>query len=83
LNPRLFEAPKKGFGLPIDEWLRGGLRPVLEEYTSSARLRAEGLLDADYIAWVRSEHLSGRRNYGRKLHAVIAWEVWAEKMANK
>lgn len=82
LNPSLFEAPKKGFGLPIDEWLRGGLRTVLEEYTSSARLRAEGLLDAEYIAWVRSEHLSGRRNYGRKLHAVIAWEVWREKLSS-
>ena len=81
LNPQIFEGPKKGFGLPIDEWLRGGLRPVLEEYTSAARLRAGGLLDADYVAKVRAEHLSGRRNYGRKLHALVAWEVWREKVS--
>lgn len=82
LDSRLFEGPKKGFGLPIDEWLRTGLRSVLEEYTSFSRLRAEGLLDADYVASVRAEHLSGRRNYGRKLHAVIAWEVWREKLSS-
>lgn len=81
LDPQIFEGPKKGFGLPIDEWLRGGLRPVLEEYTSAARLRTGGLLDPDYVAKVRAEHLSGRRNYGRKLHALIAWEVWREKVA--
>lgn len=81
LDPRIFEGPKKGFGLPIDEWLRGGLRPVLEEYTSAERLRTGGLLDPDYVAKVRAEHLSGRRNYGRKLHALIAWEVWREKVS--
>jgi len=81
LDPRIFGGPKKGFGCPIDEWLRGGLRPVLEEYTSAARLRSEGLVDVDFVAWVKSEHLSGRRNYGRKLHALIAWEVWREQIA--
>ena len=81
LNPRFFDGPKKGFGLPIDQWLRGGLRPVLEEYTSAERLRAGGLIDPGYITKVRDAHLSGRRNYGRKLHALIAWEVWREKVS--
>lgn len=82
LSPIFFEGPKKGFGLPIDEWLRGSLRPVLEEYTSAERLRSGGLLDPGYVAKVRDAHLSGRRNYGRKLHALIAWEVWREKMSS-
>lgn len=81
LDPRIFTGPKKGFGLPIDDWLRGELRPVLEEYTSAGRLRSGGLVDPSYVAKVRAEHLSGRRNYGRKLHALIAWEVWREAVA--
>lgn len=78
VDPRMFEGPKRGFGLPINEWFRGGLRPVLEEYTSSARIRSGGLLDPGYVARMRDLHLSGRRNYGRKLHALVAWEVWRE-----
>lgn len=81
LDPRIFQGPKKGFGLPIDEWLRGRLRPVLEEYTSASRLGSGGLVDSDYVAKIRSEHLSGKRNYGRKLHALIAWEVWRETVS--
>jgi len=75
----LFSGPKKGFGLPIDEWFRGSLRGILEEYTSEKRVRAGGLLDPKAVTKIRTLHLSGRRNYGRKRHALVAWEVWREK----
>jgi asparagine synthase (glutamine-hydrolysing) len=79
LPPELFAGPKRGFGLPIDEWFRGPLREILEEYTSPARLNQTGLLDPKAVARFRNLHLSGHRNYGRKLHAIVAWEVWREK----
>jgi asparagine synthase (glutamine-hydrolysing) len=79
LPPELFAGPKRGFGLPIDEWFRGPLREILEEYTSPARLNQTGLLDPNAVARFRNLHLSGHRNYGRKLHAIVAWEVWREK----
>jgi hypothetical protein len=25
------------------------------------------------------EHLSGRRNFARKLHAIVAFEIWADR----
>lgn len=75
----LFSGPKRGFGLPIDEWFRGGLRDILEEYTSGERLRDEGLLNPEAVAHMRELHLSGRRNYGRKLHSLVAWQIWRER----
>lgn len=75
----IFRGAKRGFGLPIDEWFRGGLRGALMKYTDAERLREEGLVDAQAVARIRDDHLSGRRNYGRKLHALVAWEVWREK----
>ena len=74
----LFAGPKRGFGLPIDEWFRGSLRGILEDYTSDQRLRDEGLLNPTAVAHMRKLHLSGQRNYGRKLHALVAWQVWRE-----
>jgi len=78
LDLNLFSGPKRGFGLPIDEWFRGGLKDVLLEYTSAKRLRDEGLLNVTAVERIRDLHLSGRRNFGRKLHALVAWEVWRE-----
>ena len=75
----IFRGAKRGFGLPIDEWFRGGLRGALMKYTDVERLRKGGLVDPQAVARIRDDHLSGRRNYGRKLHALVAWEVWREK----
>jgi asparagine synthase (glutamine-hydrolysing) len=74
----LFLRPKQGFGMPVQEWFRGALRPVLEKYTSADRLRRRGLLNPEPIQRAVQQHLSGRRNFGRKLYAIMAFEVWAD-----
>lgn len=79
LPAELFAGPKRGFGLPIDQWFRGPLKPILCEYTSPDRLRQNPFLNTAAVTRFRDLHLSGHRNYGRKLHALLAWEVWREK----
>ena len=75
----LFERPKQGFGIPIESWFRGPLREVLREYTSPERTRRRGLLNPEALASYVQAHLAGRRNFARKLHAVVAFEVWADR----
>jgi asparagine synthase (glutamine-hydrolysing) len=76
---RLFERPKHGFGIPVNDWYRGPLRSVLENYTSSPRIRNRGLLNAETVRSFVQSHLTGRRNFGRKLHAIVAFEIWADR----
>jgi len=75
----LFDRRKGGFGMPVNDWYRRPLRKVLEEYTSVARIRKRGLLDPEGLQSFVEAHISGRRNFGRKLHAVVAFEVWADR----
>ncbi len=79
LPRRLFERPKHGFGMPVDEWYRGPLRHVLEKYTAPQRIRKRGLLNAETLEGFVQSHVSGRRNFGRKLHAIVAFEIWADQ----
>ena len=75
----LFERPKQGFGMPIDEWYRGPLRGLLLEYTGAKRTRNRGLLNPATLQRTVDAHLSGQRNFARKLHAVVAFEIWADR----
>jgi asparagine synthase (glutamine-hydrolysing) len=74
-----FERPKQGFGMPIEQWFRAELRTLLQHYTDPARLGRRGLLRAEAIGRAVREHLSGRRNFARKLYAVVAFEIWADR----
>ncbi|MGI8959774.1 MAG: asparagine synthase (glutamine-hydrolyzing) [Bryobacteraceae bacterium] len=76
---QLFERPKSGFGLPIHEWYRAPLRAVLEKYTSAVRIKKRGLLRSAAVQRYVGLHLSGRRNFARKLHAIVAFEIWADE----
>jgi asparagine synthase (glutamine-hydrolysing) len=80
--PVLFERPKTGFGIPIDEWLRGPLREWAEEFLSERRLDGEGFFDARAIRAAWSEHLAGRGNWQQPLWAMLMFEAWLSATAS-
>lgn len=46
----LLERPKTGFGVPMDQWLRGPLKEALLDYSSTSFLKKQGVFDADYVS---------------------------------
>ena len=75
---KLIERPKMGFGIPIDEWLRGPLREWAEELLDQTRIKNEGYLDSVKIKSKWDDHLSGRRNWAYYLWDVLMFQSWLE-----
>jgi asparagine synthase (glutamine-hydrolysing) len=75
----LVDRPKMGFSVPIDAWLRGPLRPWAEDLLSPARLRADGLLDADRVARAWRDFLAGRGRGGMSVWAVLVFQAWHQR----
>ena len=76
----LIERPKMGFGIPLDEWLRGPLREWAESLLNFDRLRQQGLFNPIYIRNKWEAHLAGQ-SWGYPLWNVLMAQAWLE--ANK
>jgi len=73
---RLITRKKAGFNVPVDAWLRGPLRPMLEDCLSAADMRRLGIFRPEAVQSLLTEHLSGRANHGLKLWNLLSFTVW-------
>ncbi len=72
----LVDRPKQGFSAPIGPWLRSELRDWAEDLLQPARLHQQGLLQAPRVRQYWQEHLSGRRDWSRRLWPVLMLQQW-------
>jgi asparagine synthase (glutamine-hydrolysing) len=76
LPKRLVNRPKRGFGVPIGDWLCGELRPAVEDLV----LCSQGEhYDAGVARRVCLEHLSGRRDATHHVWSLVAFELWRDR----
>lgn len=67
---------KHGFAMPIGQWLKGPLRPLLEETLSDASIRQAGLLAPGPLGRLVDEHVAGRVDHRKPLWTLIAFCRW-------
>ena len=69
---------KKGFGVPVAEWLKGKLRPLARDLLSRERVQRAGVFNADYVTRLQDEHERGVANHRKPLWTLLMFELWHE-----
>jgi asparagine synthase (glutamine-hydrolysing) len=76
LPPELLTRPKAGFGIPLAEWFRGPLRPMLWDSLTSKSFLDRGFTSSERMAAVLTEHESGRRDNSFFLWLLLILQLW-------
>lgn len=79
----LLERPKKGFGVPLDKWLRGPLKEQLLYYAGRELLKRQNLFDEPYVSKMVERYLeTGDRgcgtgeNYSGLIWSFFVFQQW-------
>ncbi|MBI1949741.1 MAG: asparagine synthase (glutamine-hydrolyzing) [Acidobacteria bacterium] len=68
LPDEIVHRPKRGFGAPVSEWLRGDLYAPAFAGVMKSRLREENLLDYGHVERLFRAHRAGARDH--------SWHLW-------
>jgi asparagine synthase (glutamine-hydrolysing) len=67
---------KAGFGAPIRSWLRGALRPMVEDLLSAETVKRRGLFRPEEVRRIIDANLSGREDYNLQVFQLLNLELW-------
>ena len=71
----LFERPKMGFGVPLDNWLRNDLKDWCQDYIYSNTLQHDEFLNPKGVEELYIQHLEGKQN-GTMLWNIFSYLSW-------
>jgi asparagine synthase (glutamine-hydrolysing) len=72
----VWNRPKRGFSVPIREWLRGPLRDMLYDHLTGSRFRDRGFIAPGFLNTLIQEHMDCRRDNRQPLWALLMLELW-------
>jgi asparagine synthase (glutamine-hydrolysing) len=70
------KRPKRGFAVPIGQWLRSELRDFACDHLRSSRIAGAGLVRQEAVDALLDAHLAGTGNYAHHLWVLLMLELW-------
>jgi asparagine synthase (glutamine-hydrolysing) len=72
----VFKRPKMGFAVPIGDWFRSSLRPMLHDHLFAADSFASTHFNLPTIHRLIAEHEQFRVDHSQRLYALLMLELW-------
>ena len=79
LPKEILYRKKKGFGVPLAQWLCGPLKQKMLDTLNPEKIKREGFFNPDFITQLTNEHLGKKANHRKLLFTLLMFEWWMEK----
>lgn len=73
---------KVGFAVPVGEWFRKSLRPMIADLLLAPEGLSRGYFDRRAVELFVREHLDGVRDRQKQLWALLNFELWQRELAS-
>ena len=79
---KLMDRPKMGFAVPVNNWLRGVLEPLVDEYLSESYIRKQKIFDYQYIERVVNSYFEVKKENDYKIWYLLMFQMWYARWMN-
>jgi asparagine synthase (glutamine-hydrolysing) len=76
LPDEVFDRPKMGFAVPIGDWFRASLRPMLTETLTARTSFASKHFRRESITRLLAEHHERSADHSQRLYSLLMLELW-------
>jgi len=79
LPAAVLSRPKEGFDIPVHDWFRGVLRPLLLDTLTEEAVSGSGLFYWPAVEQLLRAHLERKANYGYHLWGLLVLFIWMRR----
>jgi asparagine synthase (glutamine-hydrolysing) len=76
--PEQYGSHKQAFLVPVEEWIRGPLAPVMRHQLAHSTVYSEGLFDRDGVTFLLEQHVSGGVDRSAELWPIFTLASWLD-----
>jgi asparagine synthase (glutamine-hydrolysing) len=76
LPERILMRRKEGFSIPMKNWLRHELQPLMRQLLAPERVAARGWFEPAEVTRLMDDHVAGRENHAHTLFPLMVFERW-------
>ncbi len=70
---------KAGFSAPVRSWLRGALKPMVEDLLSENTIKRRGLFDPSEVQKIIAANERGREDFNHQVFQLLTLELWQQQ----
>ncbi len=74
----IVEGPKKGFSVPIGQWLKGDLKHLINDYLNDDFIQEQNIFNPKAIQDIINSFYAGR-DKGNKIWIIISFQMWYQR----